>query len=697
MSSNRKFRFTIRTKLLLLSLVILSVPYIGFEYLRELERYLRDSFETALIDSARSTAAPLHERPLLFQLHTDDEEQSIYVHELNHPIQIDGYDKDWSSYVDWSNSYSVDDNKQSDDLSFRLITSRHEQYLYALLQVSDEKISYQQQDSRGELINDYVMLVFTRPDGELEHYYFSPAAPGTLRPFRFAIYQDEFKFEYRKIDYVTNVTGEWQETANGYNLELAIPLELIGERLGFVVSSVSAEGSTVAQQLGTAGETTMLKPGKLLRSSTEISQIIKTIGANTGRRVWVLDNLGRVKASYGDLARDLSKSTVNIFYSLVLPSVHERFRDDLAGASRLRGREVEAALSGQVETRWRSSPDGKAIIVSSAAPVWAGGEVRGAVVIEEATTSMQMLRRQATASLFNKTLVIFFIVTLVLFLFASRLSYRIRQLSREAENAIDEHGRVVGSFTSSNMNDEIGELSKNYASMLERLKEYNHYLENMSGRLSHELRTPIAVVQSSLEQLQANHVDESSEQYLQRAREGIERLSLLVNRLSEATRLEQALQSAEKQSLDVKDLLRNCVEGYKAVYSDDGFGLTLLEEQLETNIAPDLFVQMLDKLIANAVDFSGADQTIDINLKKAETSWQIEIINYGSGLPEAMTGQLFNSMISIRDNKDKNKKEPHLGLGLYIARLVAEYHEGVISAENLSEQEGVKVILNFPM
>ena len=65
----------------------------------------------------------------------------------------------------------------------------------------------------------------------------------------------------------------------------------------------------------------------------------------------------------------------------------------------------------------------------------------------------------------------------------------------------------------------------------------------------------------------------------------------------------------------------------------------------------------------------------------------IEIINYGSSLPQNMTDELFNSMVSIPGNR--TDAGPHLGLGLFIARLIAEFHGGVISASNLEDQKGV--------
>ena len=48
------FRFTLRVKLLLLSIVVLGIPYLGYEYLRELEQRLRSSLEQSLGDAART-------------------------------------------------------------------------------------------------------------------------------------------------------------------------------------------------------------------------------------------------------------------------------------------------------------------------------------------------------------------------------------------------------------------------------------------------------------------------------------------------------------------------------------------------------------------------------------------------------------------------------------------------------------------
>jgi dedicated sortase system histidine kinase len=691
-SDKRRLKISIRAKLLLLSIAVLGIPYVGYEYLREMERHLRNSLESSLIDAANAMAGPLHERELLFNNITAGEDDTLYVHALNNPVQLDGYTDDWLAYLDWSDIYGKSDSDSplsaAGSDSFKLIVSTYQHYFYALLQVYDKSVIYSTPDADDTINGDHVVLVYTDPAGRLQRNYFSPSAPGEIRPFRYESYDDEYGFEYQGVRYVTNITAVWQQTNNGYNLELVIPADLVGDHLGLYVRDVDdARERVITGSIGTSGPDTINHPGRILQSSPEIKRIIKALGRTEGRRIWVLDNQGRVLASGGSLERHFPDNVFNIIYSLILPPAYERFKDDLAGASRLQGDEVQTALSGMTDTRWRSSPDNKAVIISVATPVWVNNQVRGAVVVEETTNKIQTMQRQALASLFNKTLIVFFIVTMLLLLFATRISTRLYRLSREAEAAIDEYGRVKGTVAGSDASDEIGDLSRSYAAMLKKLKQYNEYLEGMASRLSHELRTPMAIVQSSLERIHAELDDEISQPYLDRAQQGIERLNILVSRLSEAARLEQALQSAERESVDLCSLLRSCVDGYQQVYANTRFNLVLPDGVVGHKISPDLFVQMLDKLVSNAVDFNYDKKPIEISLTEKDELIAIRVTNYGSQLPKAMEGQLFNSMISIR--KDKKGNEPHLGLGLYIARLIAEFHGGRIKAENLTDEDGV--------
>ena len=138
--------------MLLLSVVILSIPYIGFEFLRELERNLRDALETSLVDAARATAGPLHEQASLFVKQHDNPGESLYVHELSHPLQVDGYSRDWENYIAWSNLYRLESSEDpAESINYKLIIGHYKQTLYVLLQIKDDDIIYRQASQRFQL------------------------------------------------------------------------------------------------------------------------------------------------------------------------------------------------------------------------------------------------------------------------------------------------------------------------------------------------------------------------------------------------------------------------------------------------------------------------------------------------------------------------------------------------------------------
>jgi signal transduction histidine kinase len=218
------------------------------------------------------------------------------------------------------------------------------------------------------------------------------------------------------------------------------------------------------------------------------------------------------------------------------------------------------------------------------------------------------------------------------------------------------------------------------AAVLSRLRDYNAYLESMAGRLSHELRTPVAVVRSSLDNLKDEALPASARVYVERANEGVARLSKLISRLSEATRLERLLESAETERFDLARVVAGCVEGYRSAYAPRRFELEVPDAPLFVDGVPDAFAQLLDKLVENANDFALADTAIRVGLQVRDRKAVIRVENEGPAMPAATVARLFESMVSLRDSPSEGA---HLGLGLYIVRLIAEFHGGRARAENL--------------
>lgn len=230
---------------------------------------------------------------------------------------------------------------------------------------------------------------------------------------------------------------------------------------------------------------------------------------------------------------------------------------------------------------------------------------------------------------------------------------------------------------------------------MSRLGGYTDYLENMSSRLSHELRTPVAVVRSSLENLQSLEQTELSQKYLDRASEGVERLGKIITTMSEATRLEQSIQSNEPEPFDLQKVINGCMQGYQLTYPNQLFTLDVCQNKLPMQGAPEFIAQLLDKLINNALEFSQANTAINVTLQSKDTQAVLSVSNTGPLLPEGLSEHIFDSMVSVRSQH--MQQQPHLGLGLYIVRLVCDYHKGSVTAQNNTQNNGVTFTVSLPL
>jgi two-component system, OmpR family, sensor histidine kinase ChvG len=556
----RRLRVSLRVKLALVALLLLALPWAGYEYVREMERFLLDGQEQALLATARAIATALHDRPGLMAPRAERE---------------------------------ADPRVRAEEELARLAAGR------------------------GDAQSGPAAPP-PAPDG---------AAPAAPRP-----------------------------------------------------SSIIARESTPRDE------------------PREVADILRGV-QHTTSRVWVVSRDLRVLALAGSLRRpetDTDDSLAHRVLGELFPRPSENFDDAIGYDALANGREIAAALRGVPDVGMRGTPDGKAVVITAAHPVWSGDEVAGAVVAEETTNSILSARSRALERLLLVTLVVFAVAAGVLIWLATGISSRIRRLRDEAETAIDARGRLAHIVTAQKSGDEIGDLSRSFSTLLGKLGQYNTYLESMASRMSHELRTPIAVVRSSLENLKLSPTAEEARVYIGRAEDGLRRLGTILTRMSEATRLEQGLSSFERERFDLAAVVRGSVDGYRLAYPDRRFDLHLPGVPVPVSGSADLAAQLLDKLVANAADFCAPGEPIRVALDAAAGAARLRVENTGPLLPETMRAKLFESMVSVRaDRGDKPGSEPHLGLGLYIARVIAEYHGGAMQAENLASGDGVAVTASF--
>ena len=434
--------------------------------------------------------------------------------------------------------------------------------------------------------------------------------------------------------------------------------------------------------------------GAAYAPSEEIERLLNIMGRRA-TRLWVIDSRSRVRGLSGSLREAGARQPMSRWLRPIATLVAPPPRVEPGDESRPVRGQIDRALIGISSTHWRATRDRDVAILSAAQPIFVGDDIVGAVVLEETTLATQILKESALEDLLAVTLAVVAASLVILLAFATRLATRVRRLHADTEGAIDAQGRVRGSITPSAARDELGELSRTMAAVLARLRGYNAYLEALAGRLAHELRTPVAVVRSSLDNLRQHALPDDARVYVDRANEGVTRLSKLISRLSEATRLERLMESAERERFDLAAVVAGCVAGYQAAYAPRRFDPVVPAEPLWVDGVPDAFAQMLDKLVENAHDFAPPATAIRVALERRGPYARLSVENEGPPLPEAARARLFDSMVTAREGT-RAGDGAHLGLGLYIVRLVAEFHGGRVDAGPARDIRGVRFEVEVP-
>ena len=671
----------LRRQLLLVSLLTLVLPWAGCEFIRETESALRQSQQQMLSGTARAVAESLERYPEEFPVSPGGNPapaDQLYGHRLDTEPFIDGYVNDWSVPPD-----SLQQIRGADG-PVRFVLGLHGRYAYFYASVTDREVVYASPSTiavdDGPAYADRVVLVSANPPMASESLMFSAEAPGPV----IAWLRSSFGFGPEPT-----VQARWQDVVGGYQVEARIPVNLLGTHIGVNVINTSSERDAGIRSTSFSGQV----PGPFVTISPDLTSLAEKL-VQPGTRMLITDRNGWRIAAVGspDTAVQPSQGAVSnwlriAYKALVEPGTEPAFAEpDPSG--RERQPYITAALDGRSSESWFRSLDSGRAIVAVAEPVSSSGRTIGAVVLQQGTDAILSLRNEGLARLMNVTIVATVLVAAALLGYATWLSRRIRRLSLAAERAVE--GTAIRTpLPSADSGDEIGDLSRSFSYVLGQLAEYNDYLRSLASKLSHELRTPLAIVTSSLENLEHEGLEDAPAEYTARARDGADRLRRILNAMSEASRVEELMQHADPEEFDLEKVVSPTVDAYRDVYPERRFEFGCSAASTTVRGSPELLIQMLDKLVDNAADFSGKGDLIRISIDAGDAGLVLSVHNPGPPLPERMRSQLFDSMVSVRTGGDGK----HLGLGLYVAKLIAEGHGGRITAVNADAGVRFSVIL----
>ncbi len=669
---------SLRLKLLLLGLATLVLPWAGCRYAREMESALRQGESDSLQALSQTIATSLQGRTdLLYReaapgaaaapgaegtaVAPPPEPDPNFYRATPYDLEpltlkaapvVDGYADDWPKDARWS-TFEKDEHHR-----FSILTGVHERMLYVALAVHDEHPVF---DAPGanlldpNTFGDRVWLGFEDPAGQQSQVFLAAAAPGAVTARR--IVTGDYGRQSTRLE--PRIRGAWQGTPDGYRLELRVPLSMIGKAFGVLVDDRDARGA-LPVSYGTLRGDDLHTMGHLILAAPGLTAYLGQF-LQPGLRLSVTTPAGRVLARADALAQPVELQRQ-------LPIISRLYR------------------------RIIDRPEGQAPLVSSS-PIFDrdhGFEI-GRLEVVHTPDRWIRLRDRALTHMLNFSLLTSLVVVSAILIFAASLAVRLSRLRRASESALVNRG-LVSPFPEVRARDELGDVARSFATLLGRLHEYTSYLRTLAGKLAHEIRTPLAIVRSSLDNLESESVPGSARAYLERARQGSERLSSILQAMGAAGRVEEAIGGAERIQFDVVPVLSSAVAAYRGAFPQRHFTFDSAAPSATLNGAPDLLVQLLDKLIDNAVDFGAPDSTITVRLALDPHAARLEVENSGPPLP-ADSNRLFESLWQSRTGADSR---PHFGLGLYIVRLIAEFHDGAVAAQNLPGDAGVRFTVRLP-
>jgi signal transduction histidine kinase len=217
------------------------------------------------------------------------------------------------------------------------------------------------------------------------------------------------------------------------------------------------------------------------------------------------------------------------------------------------------------------------------------------------------------------------------------------------------------------------------------------WLENMAGFLRHELRNTMIGVSSSLDLLHRKGVATDSQVYVDRARRSIGYMRKLLNDSAEVTSLEVSLQQDQPNPLELSEWLIDQAEVYRQAHHDREFRIDVKDRALVAT-TEERITQLLDKLVANAIEHAHKQSPIFIRLSREGSDAVLAVADHGESLPADK-----DTIFSLFASSKAGGSTENLGLGLYIARLIAEAHGGSIRAYDLTDPTGAQFVVRLPI
>ena len=492
---------------------------------------------------------------------------------------------------------------------------------------------------------------------------------------------------------------------------LAVNFLALGLLAGSVFYLDSYRKQLVAERyVRTGAEAQILADALAASRRSELRSLIAAIGTKQKIRLRVFDRRGRLRADSFDLAEPaftLADPADEPWYMaagrwvdrgtdflLATPEIPLHVEPPAKQDSEKAWPEVTEARKAQATVvRHRLAPD-RTPVLSAALPVGKRGEVllttRAAPEIPAAISEA----RRTLAIVVGAALAVSILLSLFL---ARTIVQPLRALVRAAVRVRLGRDREVVVPRLPERGDEIGTLARAISDMTTALRQRIDAVDSFAADVAHEIKNPLASLRSALESLEKVQDEDLRRQLTAIAAHDVRRIDRLVSEISEMSRIDAELSRAEFEPVDMARLVR----GVLAARDERGVNGTCRVEYESARgalVVPGVATRLerlIQNLVDNAVSFSPAGGTITVQIARNGKRIVSTVCDQGPGIPAEAREAVFERFHSLRPEGEDFGG--HSGLGLAIARAIAEGHDGSLTAQDRPDgAEGACLVLDLP-
>jgi len=260
------------------------------------------------------------------------------------------------------------------------------------------------------------------------------------------------------------------------------------------------------------------------------------------------------------------------------------------------------------------------------------------------------------------------------------LTKPIRELIKGAQEVAKGHFGIQVKVRSK---DEISQLKKTFNQMSQRLADYHQSRKELFADISHEIRSPLARIQSDAEILIDRDMDKKErEQHLKAICEDVNGINQVIEDLSMLTKIEFNQLQLSPKPASIQQLLKQEISKFRLQMEKKNISLKEFITPSIPLVTMDAkrIGQVISNLLTNSLRYTPHGGNIEIGLEKNGALVRIWVKDTGPGIPKEALTRIFNRFYRV--DKSRSRISGGTGLGLAIAKHFVEAHGGSIQAES---------------